>query len=425
MEEEFIQNYNNENKDIYQNINEYNNNSSMINNILNNDNNNFFNNSLSSHKKYLNFSSEKNSNLKNLNLEQILDLDTETKAKINLNSDIIYNEIINNLNDIVNKLQIEDSRKQNFFSAKNNLYLDIKYFLNSLINLDEEKANKLMIDLEDIKSKYDYYLNNINETTKMDWEILDDLITNYNDYCMDVLKNIVNINNIKEFIFLLKININQIIRNYFNYKDKQNNILLTNNKSKNFLNNKRNSENNDKSKEEIHALEAKKNNVIILSKDEKGIFNKYIYYRYKNNDIKNIYDKNLIPKYIDLSFYISKKEKIDNILQIINNIKLGFKKYLITYKNNIENNYLKIKFCGIYNKPKIIIKQIKYLMKNLLKEKTIIKIKIFSNLKECLYKVINKININEDNSNIGNNNTFYDYYTTNINNLYLVQLIYK
>ena len=425
MEEEFIQNYNNENKDIYQNINEYNNNSSMINNILNNDNNNFFNNSLSSHKKYLNFSSEKNSNLKNLNLEQILDLDTETKAKINLNSDIIYNEIINNLNDIVNKLQIEDSRKQNFFSAKNNLYLDIKYFLNSLINLDEEKANKLMIDLEDIKSKYDYYLNNINETTKMDWEILDDLITNYNDYCMDVLKNIVNINNIKEFIFLLKININQIIRNYFNYKDKQNNILLTNNKSKNFLNNKRNSENNDKSKEEIHALEAKKNNVIILSKDEKGIFNKYIYYRYKNNDIKNIYDKNLIPKYIDLSFYISKKEKIDNILQIINNIKLGFKKYLITYKNNIENNYLKIKFCGIYNKPKIIIKQIKYLMKNLLKEKTIIKIKIFSNLKECLYKVINKININEDNSNIGNNNTFYDYYTTNINNLYLVQLIYQ
>ena len=161
MEEEFIQNYNNENKDIYQNINEYNNNSSMINNILKNDNNNFFNNSLSSHKKYLNFSSEKNSNLKNLNLEQILDLDTETKAKINLNSDIIYNEIINNLNDIVNKLQIEDSRKQNFFSAKNNLYLDIKYFLNSLINLDEEKANKLMIDLEDIKSKYDYYLNNI------------------------------------------------------------------------------------------------------------------------------------------------------------------------------------------------------------------------------------------------------------------------
>ena len=58
-------------------------------------------------------------------------------------------------------------------------------------------------------------------------------------------------------------------------------------------------------------------------------------------------------------------------------------------------------------------------MKNLLKEKSLVKIYLFSNLKDCLYKVVNQININnedEDNSN-------YDYFNTNMNIAYLKQLI--
>ena len=132
--------------------------SPMINNQLNNDNfinNNYLYRTISNEKKYLNFSSEKNSIIKNLNLNQILELDTEEKKEINLVNDIVYNEIINNLNNIIYKLQIKDSRKNNFFYAKNNLYSNIKYFLNDIINIDEKKTNKLMIDLEDIKIKYD------------------------------------------------------------------------------------------------------------------------------------------------------------------------------------------------------------------------------------------------------------------------------
>ena len=58
-------------------------------------------------------------------------------------------------------------------------------------------------------------------------------------------------------------------------------------------------------------------------------------------------------------------------------------------------------------------------MKNILKEKSLVKIYLFSNLKDCLYKVVNQININnedEENSN-------YDHYNTNMNISYLKQLI--
>ena len=402
--------------------------SPMTQNILNDDdvninynNNNYLNNTFSSKKKYLNFSSEKNSNLQNYDLNQLLDLDSDTKNKNNLNNDLIYNEIINNLNDIINKLNIEDSRKKNFFIAKENFYSNIKYFLNDLLNFDEEKAIKLNKDLENIKLKYDYYINNINEISKLDWEILDDLINNYNDYCQDFVKNIKNIKNLKEVILLLKININQIINNYFNYKNKQNNILFSSHKPKIFLNNKR------KLKEDSNNINENNNNInnnmIIISKDEKGIFNKYTYYKYRNDNIKNIYDKNLIPKYIALSIYISKNENEENIMQVISNIKLMFTKYVISYKNNYDEIYIKIKFCGIISKPKSIVKTIKYLMKNLFKEKTISKIYLFSNLKDSLKKIINQINNSEN--NLDNDKSLYSYYTTNINISYLNQFIYN
>ena len=163
--------------------------------------------------------------------------------------------------------------------------------------------------------------------------------------------------------------------------------------------------------------------MIIISKDEKGIFNKYTYYKYRNDNIKNIYDKNLIPKYIALSIYISKNENEENIMQVISNIKLMFTKYVISYKNNYDEIYIKIKFCGIISKPKSIVKAIKYLMKNLLKEKTISKIYLFSNLKECLKKIINQINNSEN--NLDNDKSLYSYYTTNINISYLNQFIYN
>lgn len=422
--------YNNEDKKEINNLSEYNNKNTNIvqdtNNQLNSDiilKNNSLNKSYSNAKRYINFSSEKNSIVKNLDFNQLLDLNTETKKNINLNNDIIYNEILNNLNDIINKLQIEDSRKQNFYTSKNNLYSNAKYFLNDLTNFDEEEANKLTLDLENIKSKYDYYINNINNISAIDWEILDDLIKNFNEYCINFLNNIKNINNIKEYILLLKININQIFNDYFNYKNRQKNILLTNNKTKNFLNNKKKflERNND-----INILDNDyklNNNMIIISKDENGVFNKYMYNKWKNDDIKNIYDKNLIPKYISLSIYISKNENEDNNIQLIQNIKNIFKKYLISYKNNYEDNFIKIKFCGICSKPKLIINKIKYLMKYLLNEKTLVKIYLFRNLKECLYKLINKINNNSDYNKSNINKSFYSYYTTNINNNYLKQLI--
>ena len=125
---------------------------------------------------------------------------------MDINNETVYNEIVNNLNDIINKLKIEDSRNQNFFLAKNNLYSNIKYFMNDIANYDEEKANKLLMDLEDIKSRYDYFINNINKISKIDWEILDDSIINYNDYCQNFLSNIKNIKNINEIMILLKIN---------------------------------------------------------------------------------------------------------------------------------------------------------------------------------------------------------------------------
>ncbi len=128
--------------------------------------------------------------MKNLDFNQLLDLNTETKKNINLNNDIIYTEILNNLNDIINKLQIEDSRKQNFYTSKNNLYSNAKYFLNDLTNFDEEEANKLTLDLEDIKSKYDYYINNINNISAMDCEILDGHIKNFNQHSINFLNNI-------------------------------------------------------------------------------------------------------------------------------------------------------------------------------------------------------------------------------------------
>ena len=197
-----------------------------------------YNNDFTNEKKYLNFSSEKNTEIKNYNLNQLLDFDTETKNNIKINNVLIYNEIINYLNNIINRLKIEDSRNKNFFQTKSGLYSNIKYFLYDLANFDEEKANKLKKDLDDIKSKYDYYVNNINNISKIDIEMLDDQIKNYNEYSMDFLKQIVNIKNIKEIMLLLQLNINQIINNYFNYKNKQKNILLTNKKHKNFINSK-------------------------------------------------------------------------------------------------------------------------------------------------------------------------------------------
>jgi hypothetical protein len=239
--------YNSENNEKINKLNENSIQENIIfqntNNYLNSDmniNKNSLNKSYSNAKKYINFSSEKNTVLKNLDFYQMLDLDTDKKKKLNINNDIIYNEILNNLNDIINKLQIEDSRKQNYFISKNNLNSNLKYFLNDLTNFDEEKANKLLMDLEDIKTKYDYCINNINLTSQIDLEILDDLINNYNDYCIDFLNNIKNINKIREFTFLLKININKIFNNYFNHRNRQTNILLTNHKAKSFLNNKRN-----------------------------------------------------------------------------------------------------------------------------------------------------------------------------------------
>ena len=312
---------------------------SPVTNQINTDtilNNNSLYKSYSNAKKYLNFSSQKNSAVKNLDFYQLIDLDTEEKNKMNINNETVYNEIVNNLNDIINKLKIEDSRNQNFFLSKNNLYSNIKYFMNDIANYDEEKANKLLMDLEEIKSKYDYCINNINKISKIDWELLDDLIINYNDYCQNFLSNIKNIKNINEIMILLKININQIMNNYFNYKAKKDNILLTNHKTKNFLNNKRKLdgyEEGNKAKYEFgNILERNKakNNVIIINKDQKGNFNKYVYYKWKNDDTKNIYDKNLIPKYISLSVYAFKNEKEDSITNIIQNIKNLFSKYIIS-----------------------------------------------------------------------------------------------
>lgn len=388
-------------------------------------NNNSLNKSFSTEKKYLNFSSEKDSNIKNFNLNQLLELDTDLKKQKYINNDIIYNEIINNLNDIINKTQMEYSRAENFYLAKNNLYSNLKYFLSDITNFDEERASILNKDFDNIKYKFDYYINNIGKISQIDLEILNDSIKNYNDYCMLFLKKIKNINNIKELAQLLQIYIKQIIFNYIHKKNKQKNILLSNHKTKNFLNNKRKlSQNNNDINKDINKennVEIK-NNMIIISKDEKGIFNQYIYYKYKADDIKNIYTKNLIPKYIDLSIYISKNENEDYIMQIISNIKCMFKKYVITYKNNKDEAYMKIKFCGINSKPKCIIKKVKYLMKNLLNEKSLVKINLFSNLKDCLYKVINQINMINDN-NIDKSS--YDYFTTNINYQYLKQLIYN
>jgi hypothetical protein len=306
----------------------------------------------------------------------MLDLDTDKKKKLNINNDIIYNEILNNLNDIINKLQIEDSRKQNYFISKNNLNSNLKYFLNDLTNFDEEKANKLLMDLEDIKTKYDYCINNINLTSQIDLEILDDLINNYNDYCIDFLNNIKNINKIREFTFLLKININKIFNNYFNHKNRQTNILLTNHKAKSFLNNKRNSSTSSEINIDniIDNEKGGKKNMIIISKDENNLFNKYTFFKWKNGDNKSIYNKNLIPKYISLSIYISKNEKEDNNIRIIQCIKNIFKKYIISYKNNYDDNFIKIKFCGITSKPKSLVNKIKYFMKNLLTEKSLVKI---------------------------------------------------
>ena len=381
-----------------------------------------YNNDFTNEKKYLNFSSEKNTEIKNYNLNQLLDFDTETKNNKKINNELIYNEIINYLNNIFNRLKIEDSRNKNFFQTKNNLYSNIKYFLYDLTNFDEEKANKLKKDLDDIKSKYDYYVKNINKISKIDLEILDDQIKNYNEYSMDFLKQIVNIKNIKEIILLLQLNLNQIINNYFNYKNKRKNILLTNKKHKNFLNSKRYiSENTTKEK----LIEEKiKNNMIILSKDERGIFNKYMCYKNKNDNNNNIYKTNLIPKYLVLSFFISKKENNDYIMQLISNIKDNFKKYVITYKNNYDEINMKISFCGICSQPKNIINKIKYLMRNLLKEKALIKISLFSNLKECLYKIINKISISNSDEIFKKDKSYYDYYTTNLNFSYLKKFIY-
>ena len=381
-----------------------------------------YNNDFTNEKKYLNFSSEKNTEIKNYNLNQLLDFDTETKNNININNELIYNEIINYLNNIINRLKIEDSRNKNFFQTKSGLYSNIKYFLYDLANFDEEKANKLKKDLDDIKSKYDYYVNNINNISKIDIEMLDDQIKNYNEYSMDFLKQIVNIKNIKEIMLLLQLNINQIINNYFNYKNKQKNILLTNKKHKNFINSKRfNSENNAKEKLSEEKI---KNNMIILSKDERGIFNKYMCYKNKNDNNNNIYKTNLIPKYLVLSFFISKKENNDYIMQLISNIKDIFKKYVITYKNNYDEINMKISFCGICSQPKNFINKIKYLMRNLLKEKALIKISLFSNLKECLYKIINKISISNSDEILKKDKSYYDYYTTNINFSYLKKFIY-
>jgi len=415
----FIYNYNNNIQSKY---------GSPVSNQINTDlilNNNSLYKSYSNAKKYLNFSSQKNSAVKNLDFYQLVDLDTEAKNKMNINNETVYNEIVNNLNDIINKLKIEDARNQNFFLSKNNLYSNIKYFMNDIANYDEEKANKLLMDLEEIKSKYDYYNNNINKISKIDWEILDDLIINYNDYCQNFLSNIKNIKNINEIMILLKINISQIMNNYFNYKEKKDNILLSNHKAKNFLNNKRKLDgyeevNKDMNKfEKILDSNESKNNVIIINKDCKGNFNKYVYYKWKNDDIKNIYDKNLIPKYISLSLYIYKNEKEDFITNIIQNIKNLFTKYIISYKNRHNNIYIKIKFCGVCSKPKLIVRNIKNIMKNLLKEKSLVKICLFSNLKDCLYKVVNQININNEDEESSN----YDYFNTNMNISYLKQLI--
>ena len=364
-------------------------------------------------KKVLNFSLQKNSEIKNFNILEYLNLSTDAKNKCTISNEKIYNELLNKLVSIKNNMNIEDITKQKFIEAKNNLYFIIKAVLSNCFNYQTETITKLFQDLDEIKEKYNIYLNNLDQVSVFEWEMFENYVEDYNEYLLNYLNDIGNMSEIKKYIFLLQTNINIVFNNFLQMRKKKNNTLLD--KNNNFIGKKR----------EIKYLEKNKSNMIIINKDNQKIINEYQYFKWNKNN-KDNYNKNMIAKYIQLSVYFSKNEKEKNILNAINRIKNNFRKYLISYKNKKDGIYLKVIFCGVCCFPKTIVKNLKNIISNLLAEKALIKIYFHKNLKNSLTKTIKKLNIETNKKGIGKiDDEVYNYFTTNINVPFLKDIILK
>ena len=369
-------------------------------------------------KKVLNFSLQKNSEAKNFNIIEFLNLSSDKKNQYTISNETVYNELLNKLISIKNNMNIEDITKQKFIEAKNNLYFIIKTILNNFANYQPETVIKLFQDLDEIKEKYDIYVNNIDQVSALELEMFENYVDDYNEYLLNYLNDIANVSQIKKYIFLLQMNINIVFNNFLHIKREKNNILLHKNSNFNFVGRKR----------EMKTLEKKERNLIVINKDKDQNINEYQYFNWNKNN-KDNYMKNMIPKYIELSVYFSKNEKEKNILDAINKIKNEFRKYLISYKNKKDIWYLKVKFCGICCFPKRIVKSLKNNIISLLFENALIKIYFHRNFKNTLYKTLKKLNEQcnkKDKKEVDkNDDEIYNYFTTNINIPFLKDIILK
>ena len=366
----------------------------------------------------MNFSLQKNSEAKNFNIIEFLNLSSDKKNQYTISNETVYNELLNKLISIKNNMNIEDITKQKFIEAKNNLYFIIKTILNNCANYQPETVIKLFQDLDEIKEKYDIYVNNIDQVSALELEMFENYVDDYNEYLLNYLNDIANISQIKKYIFLLQMNINIVFNNFLHIKREKNNILLHKNSNFNFVGRKR----------EMKTLEKKKRNLIVINKDKDQNINEYQYFNWNKNN-KDNYMKNMIPKYIELSIYFSKNEKEKNILDAINKMKNEFRKYLISYKNKKDIWYLKVKFCGICCFPKRIVKSLKNNIISLLFENALIKIYFHRNFKNTLYKTLKKLNEQcnkKDKKEVDkNDDEIYNYFTTNINIPFLKNIILK
>jgi hypothetical protein len=131
-------------------------------------------------------------------------------------------------------------------------------------------------------------------------------------------------------------------------------------------------------------------------------------------------------RYYEIKFCISKTDTLENIEIYMWKIKSMFEKYILTYKDKKERNYIKLNFSG-YGRKQYELKNtlIKYINTEI-KADCLIKISFFSNLFDCMKSNLKKIkksqSIEDDEDDEEKN--FY-YYNTNFDEKELDKVLSK
>ena len=268
-------------------------------------------------------------NLKSLNIKN----NNIKKEEMNItNEDKTYNNNINNKLDDYNNLNGKNDIKENKTKTQNNFYK----IPNKYIKLNEEKTN-INDDKKNNNLKKANTFMNSNKKELINLNLTDNnlIIKNLNDDSSSI--NSINENKEKKNVCLnLTLNNikNNIIKDYINASQKQNNIPKRNsiNKSNSYICNKSISPNNRTQSFIIDEKSKEKNKIIITRNNNTQI-------KIQNNTTNNINNKAKIL-YLDKRINKIKKKMINQIKKenIINN----YSNENIIYNNNNEIKNIKI-----------------------------------------------------------------------------------